>query len=147
MLVHPCISFYSIPLYRSIVQMYTELFMLKIFFVYLYLYLHVYFFFQSYFYCLCVVVISVNWKLMTLKQIPCMRKHKSSYWFWFHRLEILLLYDLAGSLPCTSLNPQMNKSCSFHPVNSPYSQRNSMSHGEGFPTPLSQIWAGRMECF
>jgi len=36
---------------------------------------------------------------------------------------------------------------SFHPVNSPYSRRNSMSHREGFPTPLSQTWAERMERF
>ncbi len=42
---------------------------------YYFIYICVFFLFSSYFYCLCVVVVSVNWKLMTLKQILCMRKH------------------------------------------------------------------------
>ncbi len=37
-----------------------------------------YFLLSSYFYCLCVIVVSVNWKLMTLNQIPCMHKHLQS---------------------------------------------------------------------
>ncbi len=91
--------------------------MFKVFLVFnffVYLYLHVYFFFQSYFYCLCVIVISVNWKLMTLKQIPCMRKHKALTDSEFHRLQILLLYGLSREFACTSLN-STNEQVMFFP--------------------------------
>ncbi len=60
--LHLIISIYSTPVH-------TVCFI----FQFLYLYLHI-FVFSSYFYCLCVVV-SVYWKRVTLKQIPCMLKH------------------------------------------------------------------------
>ncbi len=54
--------------------MYIQQFMFQII-IYVYLFTYVYVLFSSYLYCLCVVVVSVSWKLLTLKQIICMRKH------------------------------------------------------------------------
>ncbi len=73
--LHSSTSLHLILFYfilSSIAQLYIQF---NYFSIFVYLYLHMYIFlFSSYFYCLCVLV-SVYWKLMSLKQIPCMRKH------------------------------------------------------------------------
>ncbi len=71
----PSILFHSI-IYSTTVHtiIYVSIAFPFQFFLFIYIYIYVYFLFSSYFYWLCVVVVSVNWKLMTLKQIPCMRR-------------------------------------------------------------------------
>ncbi len=76
-----------------------------------------YFLFSSYFYCLCVVVDSVNWKLMTLKKIPCIHTQaylaikalSDSYY-------IILYYICTGSNKALSLKSLVLGSASATPL-------------------------------
>ncbi len=92
--LHPCTYLYLFLLYSiySIPVHIIHFIFQCIFLFFVYVYLHMCIFYSHRIvYCLCIVVVSENWKLVTLKLIPCMCKHTWQYCsFWLLTTDLFL---------------------------------------------------------